>query len=136
MLKPCANISVAPSLRLGATSFLYTIACVWSGTSIMTTSARLVASAAESTSKPAFSARPTRRAGHVADDHGDARVAQVLGVRVALAAEADDGHGLGLDQGKVGVLIVVHAGSPPVYAPPGGCTPNVGLYCVAPDAAT
>jgi hypothetical protein len=57
MLKPCANISVAPSLRLGSTSFVYTIACVWSGTSIMTTSARLVASAAESTSKPAFSAR-------------------------------------------------------------------------------
>src|SRR5665811_2413311 len=76
------------------------------------------------------------RAGHIADDHGDARVAQVLGVRVALAAEADDGHGLGLDQGKVGVLIVVHGGSPPVYAPPGGCTPNVELYCVRPDAAT
>src|SRR5665811_2225262 len=81
-------------------------------------------------------ARRVGRAGHVADDHGDARVAQVLGVRVTLAAEADDGHGLGLDQGKVGVLVVVHAVSPPVYAPPGGCTPNVELYLVTPDAAT
>ena len=41
-------------------------------------------------------ARRVGRARHVADDHGDAAVAQVLGVRVALAAEADDGHGLGL----------------------------------------
>ncbi len=57
MLKPCANMSVAPSLRFGPTSFLYTTACVWSGTSIITTSARLVASAAVSSSKPAFSAR-------------------------------------------------------------------------------
>ena len=57
MLKPCANISVAPSLRLGATSFLYTTAWVWSGTSIMMTSACFVASAAERTSNPAFSAR-------------------------------------------------------------------------------
>ncbi len=57
MLKPCANMRVAPSLRLGATSFLYTTACVWSGTSIMITSACRVASAAERTSNPAFSAR-------------------------------------------------------------------------------
>src|SRR5450756_2974638 len=57
MLKPCANISVAPSFRLGAMSFLYTLVCSSSGRSITTTSARLVASPAESTSKPAFSAR-------------------------------------------------------------------------------
>jgi hypothetical protein len=57
MLNPCANMSVAPSLRFGPTSFLYTTACIWSGTSIMTTSARWVASGALSTSKLTFSAR-------------------------------------------------------------------------------
>ena len=57
MLKPWANMRVAPSLRFGATSLPYTTACVWSGTSIMITSACLVASAAERTSNPAFSAR-------------------------------------------------------------------------------
>ena len=48
MLKPWANMRVAPALRFGATSFLYTTAWVSSGTSIMMTSACLVASAAVS----------------------------------------------------------------------------------------
>src|SRR6476469_2415904 len=38
----------------------------------------------------------------------DARVAQGKGVGVALAAVADDGHVLALDQGEVGVVVVEH----------------------------
>ena len=72
------------------------------------------------------------RALELADDHGDAAVAQVLGVGVALAAEADDGDGLALDQGKVGVLVVEHAVSPPLDGPWGpGCTRKVELYWLA-----
>jgi hypothetical protein len=41
-----------------------------------------------------------------ADDDLDARVAQVLRVRVALRAVADDSDLLALDQGKVGVFVV------------------------------
>ena len=76
------------------------------------------------------------RAFELADDHGHAAVAQVLGVGVALAAEADDRHGLARDQGKVGVLLVVHTVTPPLDGPAGRVTANDELYCVAPGAAT
>ena len=42
-----------------------------------------------------------------ADDDLDARVAEVLRVRVALRAVADDGDLLALDEREVGVLVVV-----------------------------
>ena len=43
-----------------------------------------------------------------ADADVDARVAQAQRVRVALAAVAEDGHVLALDQGQVGVVVVEH----------------------------
>jgi hypothetical protein len=66
-----------------------------------------------------FGAIAVGRAFELADHDGDAAVAEVLRVRVALAAEADDRHGLALDQGTVGVFVVVHAGSPPLDGLPG-----------------
>ena len=49
--------------------------------------------------------RGTRGLGH---DDVDAAVAQVLRMGVALAAEADDGHGLTLQEAEIGVLFVQH----------------------------
>jgi hypothetical protein len=40
-------------------------------------------------------------------------------VSMTLAAEADDGDGLALDQGKVGVFVIEHAVSPPLDGPAG-----------------
>src|SRR6201999_4140625 len=41
-------------------------------------------------------------------DDVHARVLQVLGVCVALRAEADDGHGLAVEEGEVCVVVVEH----------------------------
>ena len=43
-----------------------------------------------------------------ADDDADARVLEVLGVGVALGAEADDRDGLAVEVGEVRVVVVEH----------------------------
>ncbi len=89
----------------------------------MTASARFVASAAESTSKPAFSARSAFGVpGTSLTTTVTPRVAQVLRVGVTLAAEADDGDGLAGEQAEIGVLVVVHAMSLLWTALRAGCT--------------
>ena len=57
MLKPWANMRTLPAVSSAATSLRYSRACVSSGTSMMIMSARVAASAAVKTSKPAFWAR-------------------------------------------------------------------------------
>ena len=46
-----------------------------------------------------------RSLGH---DHFDAAVPQVLGMSVSLAAEADDGHGLAVEEAQICILFVQH----------------------------
>ena len=50
------------------------------------------------------------RAGQLADDDVAAAVAEVLGVGVALRAVAEDGDRLALQQGEIGVFVVVNLG--------------------------
>ena len=57
---------------------------------------------------------PALAAGLEPDHDVDARVVQVLGVGVPLAAVADDGHGLAGERRRVGVVVVVHACGHPV----------------------
>ena len=64
------------------------------------------------------------RARPLADDDRAAAVAQVLGVGVPLAAVADDGDRLALEQSEVGVLVVIHRrrhGRRPSFVLVGGC---------------
>ena len=71
---------------------------------MMIRSPRLAASAAVSTSKPAFWARSALGVpGRSETTTFTPGVAQVLGVGVALAAEADDGDGLALDEAEISV---------------------------------
>ena len=51
---------------------------------------------------------PARAALAQADHDLDARIVQVLRVRMALRAVADDGDGLALDQAQVAVFVVEH----------------------------
>ena len=86
-------------------------ACSSSGVSIITTSAQAAASAGGHHLKPGGlglggEAEPSRRATR---DVFDAAVAQVHGVGVALAAVADDGHLLALDQIHVRIAVVINA---------------------------
>ena len=81
-----------------------------SGTAIMMTSAASTASATSMTSRPA-SLRRWRGSwtpGARPDDDGDAALVEVQRVGVALAAVADDGHGLAVEGRGVGVVVVVH----------------------------
>jgi hypothetical protein len=60
------------------------------------------------TVRPAFLALSHEAAALAqADGHLDAGVVQVEGVGVALRAVADDGDLLALDEGEVGVLVVI-----------------------------
>ena len=86
-------------------------ACSSSGVSIITTSAHLAASATSMTGSFSFSALAAE-GGALAQRDGDvlhAGIAQVQRVGMALAAVADDGHLLALDQIDVGVAIVIDA---------------------------
>ena len=61
------------------------------------------------TSSPAASRlRDLLGVGAQADDDGDARVLEVLGVGVALGAEADDRDGLAVEVREVRVVVVEH----------------------------
>ena len=75
----------------------------------MTTSAAFTASAISATFRPAFSAL-AQDAPLLAQTDGDldAAVVQVLSMRMALGAVADDGDGLALDEAEVGVLVVIN----------------------------
>ncbi len=84
---------------------------MWSGTRIMITSAFLAASATEMTSKPSASAfarllLPSCQP----DDDVHAAIAQILGMRMTLAAIANDGDGLARERVKAGVLVVIKRG--------------------------
>ena len=86
-------------------------ACSSSGVSIIITSAHLAASATSITLSfsPSAFLTPCRALAQRDRDVLDAAVAQVQRVGVALAAVADDGDLLALDQVQVGVAIVVDA---------------------------
>ena len=77
----------------------------------MTTSAHLAHSAGSMTFRPAVSAlaMPADPARKSDGELLDAAFLQVQGVGVTLAAVADDGDVLGLDQVHVGIAIVVDA---------------------------
>ncbi len=112
MLKPWANMSVMPAFRLGADVALVEARLHvvrhqhHDGVGVLGGLGR-----AEHLEAGLLGARRVGRARQVADDHAHAAVAQVLGVSVSLAAEADDGDRLAADQAEVGVIVVVH-GSP------------------------
>src|SRR6266705_1675140 len=104
MLKPCAKASDAPFLMFGSTCSLYTWAWCSSGSRIMTMSAPSIASPTSATLSPPFfalsqEAQPYR--------HLDPGLLQVLRVRVALRAVAEDGDLLALDERQVGVFVVI-----------------------------
>src|SRR3954469_5737453 len=121
MLNPCPKTSASPSCRFGSIASAYTCRCTWSGVRMTTTLASAAASAGVTTRRPSASARarlplpsgrPTPAAAALGqtDADVDARVAQVQGVRVPLAAVADD-RDLAVGQGgQVGVGVVVHLG--------------------------
>ena len=51
---------------------------------------------------------PVGPARTLADHHPHSGIAQVLGMRVALAAVSDNGHGLVFEAGDVRILIIIH----------------------------
>ena len=75
----------------------------------MITSAALTASATSATRRPGLvGERAALRARREPDDDVDARLVEVQGVGVALAAVADDRDGLAGQRRRVGVVVVVH----------------------------
>ena len=95
-------------------------ACNSSGVSIIMTSAHLAASATSITVSFSPSAFFTPGRGLAQRDRHvlDAGIAQIQRMGMALAAIADDGDLLALDQVQVGVAVVVNAHDH--YPPPGG----------------
>ena len=78
---------------------------------MLTRSPALAASAAETGLKPSLNGQfVVGRARPLADHDVAARVAQVLGLGVALAAVADDRDRLSLEQRQIGILVVIHLG--------------------------
>jgi hypothetical protein len=79
-----------------------------SGNRIMTTSAPLTALATSSTLRPPLRLVPGSAALAQTNGDLDAGILQVLGVGMALRAVTNDGDLLALDQGEVGVLVVIN----------------------------
>lgn len=83
--------------------------CSWSWARIMMRSAFWAASRALTGSKPcSLASWIVRAAGTLSHDDVDAGVAKVLGVGVALAAIADDGHGFVLQQAQIRIRIIIN----------------------------
>ena len=77
----------------------------------MTRSPASAASAAETGLKPSRDRQVVvGRARPLADHDVAARVAEVLRLGMALAAVADDGDRLALEQREIGILVVIHLG--------------------------
>src|SRR5699024_5592719 len=115
MLKPWAKNSASPSCRCGSMDSLNTLDWCWSGTRIMMTSASLAASATVRTFRPSASAFGQ------ADAYVDAGVAQGERVGVALGAVANDSYFAVLQQGEVGIFVIVFLGHESVVLLGGIC---------------
>ena len=138
MLKPCANMSVLPGLRLGAMSRSYSAACAVSGISTMMTSAQAAASAGVLTvdpGRPGFLPRAARVG--QPDAHLHAAVLQVQRVRVPLRSEPHHGHFLRPDRARDPrrrrrtLSSLVFSGG--AEAPPHGCRPCAGRQLLRPS---
>ena len=55
----------------------------------------------------------------LADDDVQAGIAQVLGLSMPLGAVADDGNGLSLEGGEIGVFVVINRGGHGIFEGPG-----------------
>ena len=130
MLKPWPNIRCWPLRVCGSISLAYITACFSSGVRIIITSAHLAASVGVTTLRPSCSALGLRGGVRLeADDEVlHAALAQVERVGMALAAIANDGDLLRLDDREIGVGFVIdfHRRSPWQFGRPIRERPVIG----------